>query len=177
MSRDLELGLEFVGISYFDGQGFLFQLCSEPQALFNSMELKSASVVARHRNKTLPIFFKAKNSKSLFCDLRKGQTLARHMRRRNAMCSPPIVLRLAAARSLLPVPQNHVILREVISKEPLGPVVRKDDAKWIGLVSLDALRFDQCRGTRVGLKIDCGRPGTAGDRACRASNKVTRIGK
>jgi general L-amino acid transport system substrate-binding protein len=41
---------------------------------------------------------------------------------------------LAAARSLLPVPQNHTILRDVISKEPLGPVTREDDPKWIGLV-------------------------------------------
>jgi len=41
---------------------------------------------------------------------------------------------LAAERSLLPTPQNHVILRDVISKEPLGPMTRKDDPKWTGLV-------------------------------------------
>jgi general L-amino acid transport system substrate-binding protein len=41
---------------------------------------------------------------------------------------------LAAARSVLPMPQNHVILRDVISKEPLGPATRKDDPKWTDLV-------------------------------------------
>jgi general L-amino acid transport system substrate-binding protein len=41
---------------------------------------------------------------------------------------------LAAERSLLSNPQDHVILRDVISKEPLGPVTREDDLKWTGLV-------------------------------------------
>ena len=41
---------------------------------------------------------------------------------------------LAAERSLLPVPDDHVFLREVISKEPLGPVTREGDAAWTGLV-------------------------------------------
>ena len=41
---------------------------------------------------------------------------------------------LAAERSLLPTPHDHVILRDVISKEPLGPATRKDDPKWSGLV-------------------------------------------
>ena len=41
---------------------------------------------------------------------------------------------LAAERTLLPVPDDHVFLREVISKEPLGPVTREGDDAWTGLV-------------------------------------------
>ena len=41
---------------------------------------------------------------------------------------------LAAERSLLPVPADHIILPEVISKEPLGPVTRDDDRAWTDLI-------------------------------------------
>jgi general L-amino acid transport system substrate-binding protein len=41
---------------------------------------------------------------------------------------------LAAERSVLSSPDDHVILRDVISKEPLGPVIRKDDSRWTGLI-------------------------------------------
>src|SRR4029079_19290276 len=41
---------------------------------------------------------------------------------------------LAAERYSLPSPEDHVILREIISKEPLGPVTRDDDSRWTGLV-------------------------------------------
>jgi general L-amino acid transport system substrate-binding protein len=134
MSRDLEGGLEFAGISYFDGQGFLVpallgatsplqldgaKICvvsgttSENNAanFFQSAKLKVSFLRFTERTEARAAYAAEK------CDAFTGDRSA-----------------LAAERSLMSVPQDHVILRDVISKEPLGPVTREDDVKWTGLV-------------------------------------------
>jgi len=134
MSRDLELGLEFAGITYFDGQGFLVP------ALFGAtspLQLKGAKICVisgTTSESNAAAFFRTNNLEVTFlgfpersaartayaagkCDVFTGDRSA-----------------LAAERSLLPTPQDHVVLRDVISKEPLGPAMRKDDPKWTGLV-------------------------------------------
>ena len=134
MSRDLELGIEFAGVSYFDGQGFLVPTLFGATSVLqlDGARICVASGTTSEQNATE--FFQSKNLKVSFlrfdkwvdaraayalekCDVFTGDRSA-----------------LAAERSLLPAPQNHVILRDVISKEPLGPVTREDDPKWTGLV-------------------------------------------
>src|SRR5262249_54288039 len=85
--------LNSLELAILTGKDFLFQLCSEPPALFNSMELESASVAGPHRNTTRLIFLKAKTLKSFFCDSRKGRRRARLTRGKSVMCPPPIVPR------------------------------------------------------------------------------------
>ena len=134
MSRDLELGIEFAGISYFDGQGFLIP---NLLGITSPLQLDGAKIcvgsgttseqnaAAFFQNKKLKVSFlrftKSSDARAAYaaekCDVFTGDRSA-----------------LAAERSLLPVPQNHVILRDVISKEPLGPATREDDPKWTGLV-------------------------------------------
>lgn len=134
MSRDLELGIEFAGISYFDGQGFLIPTLlgiTSPLQLdgakicVGSGTTSEQNAAAFFQNKKLKVSFlrftKSSDARAAYaaekCDAFTGDRSA-----------------LAAERSLLPMPQNHVILRDVISKEPLGPVTREDDPKWTGLV-------------------------------------------
>ena len=134
MSRDLELGVEFAGISYFDGQGFLLpKLFGASSALQldgakicvlsdTTSEKNAADYFQKHRVKVTFLRF-AKRSEATAayamqkCDVFTGDRSA-----------------LAAERSRLPTPEDHVILRGVISKEPLGPVTREDDPPWTGLV-------------------------------------------
>jgi general L-amino acid transport system substrate-binding protein len=134
MSRELELGIEFVGISYFDGQGFLVPtLLGATSALqLDGAKICVGSGTTSEQNAAE--FFQGKKLKVSFLRFTEGiDARAAYVAEK---CDAFTADRsaLAAARSQLPVPQNHVILRDVISKEPLGPVTRKDDQKWIGLV-------------------------------------------
>jgi general L-amino acid transport system substrate-binding protein len=134
MSRDLELGIEFVGISYFDGQGFLIPtLLGATSALqLNGAKICVGSSTTSEQNAA--DFFQSKKLKVSFLRFREGSDARAAYASEKCDVFTADRSALAAARSLLPMPQNHVILRDVISKEPLGPVTRKDDPKWTGLV-------------------------------------------
>jgi len=134
MSRDLELGVKFAGISYFDGQGFLIPTLFGATSPLQLDGAKICVVSGTTSEKNAADFFQNKKLKVSFlrftersdaraayaaekCDVFTGDRSA-----------------LAAERSLLPTPQSHIILRDVISKEPLGPATREDDPKWTSLV-------------------------------------------
>jgi general L-amino acid transport system substrate-binding protein len=134
MSRDLGLGVAFAGISYFDGQGFLmpalvgatsplqFDGASICLVTGTTTEQNAARYFARHGLRVTFVRFTERAAArgayaSGKCDVFTGDRSA-----------------LAAERSLLAKPEDHVILSDVISKEPLGPVTRKGDDQWIGLV-------------------------------------------
>ena len=134
MSRDLELGIDFVGVSYFDGQGFLVPTlfgATSPLQLDGAKicvvtgttsETNAANYFQKHKLKVSFLRFTERaDARAAYaaekCDAFTGDRSA-----------------LAAERSLLPKPQDHVILRDVISKEPLGPVTREDNPAWTGLV-------------------------------------------
>ena len=134
MSRDLELGIEFVGISYFDGQGFLVPaLLGATSALqLDGAKICVGSGTTSEQNAA--DFFQSKKLKVSFLRFTEGPDARAAYIAEKCDVFTADRSALAAARSLLPVPQNHTILRDVISKEPLGPVTREDDPKWIGLV-------------------------------------------
>ncbi|HVI16025.1 MAG TPA: amino acid ABC transporter substrate-binding protein [Pseudolabrys sp.] len=134
MSRELELGIEFVGISYFDGQGFLVPtLLGATSALqLDGAKICVGSGTTSEQNAAE--FFQSKKLKVSFLRFTEGSDARAAYASEKCDVFTADRSALAAARSLLPEPQNHVILRDVISKEPLGPATRKDDPKWIGLV-------------------------------------------
>jgi len=134
MSRELGLGLDFAGINYFDGQGFLVPALLGATSPLQLDGAKICVISGTTTESNAAAFFRKNNLKVTFlgfversaaraayaagkCDVFTGDRSA-----------------LAAERSLLSTPQDHVIMRDVISKEPLGPVTRKDDPKWTGLV-------------------------------------------
>jgi len=134
MSRDLELGLRFVGISYFDGQGFLVPAiygATSPLQLEGAIICVGSGTTSETNAAN---FFGSKNLKVSF--LRFAERSAVHNAYAAGKCDAFTGDRsaLAAERSLLAKPQDHVVLRDVISKEPLGPVTRKDSQRWIDLV-------------------------------------------
>jgi general L-amino acid transport system substrate-binding protein len=126
MSRELDLGLEFAGISYFDGQGFLLPL------QLGGAKICVATGTTSESNASA--FFQSHNLKVLF--LTFTERAQAHAAYADKKCDVFTGDRsgLAAERSLLPTPEDHVILRDVISKEPLGPVTREGDPQWTGLV-------------------------------------------
>ncbi len=134
MSRDLELGLEFAGISYFDGQGFLLPALYGATSPLQLGGAKICVATGTTSEKNASAFFQSHNLKVSF--LTFTERAQAHAAYADKKCDVFTGDRsgLAAERSLLSAPEDHVILRDVISKEPLGPVTREDDPHWTGLV-------------------------------------------
>jgi len=140
-SRDNDLNFEFVGINYYDGQGFMV-----PKALgvTSARELDGATVCIQTGTTTelnladyfrkndmnyepVPVETNAEGQQQYLagaCDTYTTDTSG-----------------LAATRAAFETPGDHVILPEVISKEPLGPLVRHGDNEWGDIVrwTLNAL--------------------------------------
>ena len=133
-SREAALGLEFTGVDYYDGQGFMVR---KSLKVNSALELNGASVCVQQGTTTelnLADFFRAHNMtlKSVtFADANET-VKAYDAGRCDAFTTD--ASGLAAERLRLASPDDHIILPEIISKEPLGPVVRKGDDQWLDVV-------------------------------------------
>jgi len=134
MSRETQYGLTFVGVNYYDGQGFLVHKTPE---IASALELDGAKVCVQTGTTTidnLVDYFKSNNMKyEVVGEASAADALKDYESGRCAVYTSD-VSGLYAQRLLLQKPGDHVILPDVISKEPLGPAVRVDDAKWAQLV-------------------------------------------
>lgn len=140
-SRDAGEGVDFAGVSYYDGQGFL-----APRALNlqSATELGGAEVCVQAGSTSelnLADYF---NARGLNYTITRYPTETRTRAAYQAEECDVLTAdlsALAAARSLLNNPGAHTLLPDVISKEPLGPVVRQGDPGWTDIVrwTLNAL--------------------------------------
>jgi len=130
LNRDSALGLDFVGVTYYDGQGFMVP---NELGVKSALELDGASVCVQTGTTTelnLADYFRANNmSFSPVVFERPDETLAAYEQGRCDVYTTD-QSGLYAQRIGLSNPDDHVILPEVISKEPLGPVVRHGDNEW-----------------------------------------------
>jgi len=134
MERDIGMEFEFAGVSYFDGQGFMV---SVDKGLSSAMQLDGATVCL------LGATTSVENARSFFERNKIAVTLKEYKQRDEALaayekgeCGAYSADRsaLASQRTKLGKPEDHMLLPEVISKEPLGPVVRQDDPEWAQFV-------------------------------------------
>jgi general L-amino acid transport system substrate-binding protein len=134
MSRDTQLGLEFIGVIYYDGQGFLV-----PKKLnvTSAKQLNGANVCTNTGTTTelnLADYFRANNLKyKVIAFERNNEVIAAYD---NGRCDAYTTdgSGLYAERLKLKKPDDHIILPEIISKEPLGPAVNQGDQQWEDLV-------------------------------------------
>lgn len=137
LTRDASLGAHFVGVMYYDGQGFMVK---KDLGVKSAKELDGATVCTQSgttTEKNLTDFAKANNLniKPLVFEKNEAATGAYHSGRCEAYTTD--ASGLAAERSIAKNPEEHIILPEIISKEPLGPLVRRGDdeffaiAKWV----------------------------------------------
>jgi len=140
-SRDTDLGFEFVGVNYYDGQGFMVR---KDLNVKSALELNGASVCVQTGTTTelnLADYFRANNMelKSVVFETNDQTRQAYDEGRCDAYTTD--ASGLAAERSVLAQPDQHIILPEIISKEPLGPLVRHGDSRWGDVVrwSLNAM--------------------------------------
>jgi len=134
MTRDVQLGLEFVAIGFFDGQGFMVP---KKSGIRSALELKGAAVCTASGTTTemnLADFFRTNKLDYKVVAFEKVDEV--NGAYDSGRCDAYTTDRssLAAQRTKLKVPDDHVILPEVISKEPLGPVVRHGDNNWADIV-------------------------------------------
>jgi general L-amino acid transport system substrate-binding protein len=134
MSRDTELGLSFPVTTYYDGQGFMV-----PRSLKvdSALDLKSASVCVQSDTTTqlnLSDFFSANKieHQAITFGTFEEALMAYDSGRCKSLTAD--VSQLYALRLSLTKPDEHIILPDVISKEPLGPAVRGDDMRWFAIV-------------------------------------------
>jgi general L-amino acid transport system substrate-binding protein len=134
MSRDLKLGVDFAGVSYYDGQGFLAVVLD---GFTSALQLEGARICVIEGTTTLTNaanWFAARKIKVSFMTYATRHEARAAYAARECDVFTADRSALAAERSLLPVPADHIILPEVISKEPLGPVTRDDDRAWTDLI-------------------------------------------
>jgi general L-amino acid transport system substrate-binding protein len=133
-SRDTDLKLEFVAINYYDGQGFMV---NKDLGVSSAKELDGATICIQTGTTTelnLADFFKANNISYTPVNTADDSESLRQFTAGACDSYTTDASGLAATRATLPDPDQYIILPEIISKEPLGPVVRHGDDAWGDLV-------------------------------------------
>lgn len=134
MSRDTQLGLEFVGVYYYDFQGFMVP---KKLKVTSAKQLNGANVCTTTGTTTemnLADFFRSNGLKYKVIAFEKNaEVLAAYDGGRCDVYTTD-ASGLHAERLRLKNANDHVILPDVISKEPLGPLVNQGDQQWGDLV-------------------------------------------
>ena len=129
-SRDVDLKLTFLGVNYYDGQGFIV-----PASLGvnSATELEGASVCIQTGTTTelnLADFFRGNNMNYEPVPIETNAEARQNYLAGRCDVYTTDRSGLAATRASLENPADHVVLPEIISKEPLGPLVRHGDDEW-----------------------------------------------
>src|ERR687894_1275286 len=134
MSRDTQLGLDFPVINYYDGQGFMVR---KKLGVASAKELSGASVCTQQGTTTelnLADFFRANNLKyEVVAFATADETFKAYDAGRCDVFTTD-ASGLYAEKNKASNPDDHIVLPEIISKEPLGPVVRHGDNNWGDIV-------------------------------------------
>ena len=135
ITRDTSLGLNFVGVNFYDGQGFMV-----PKKLNvkSAKQLNGATICVQPGTTTelnLADYFRANKMTFKPVVIEKlEEVLNAYFAGRCDVYTTDISGLVSVRASRAPKPEDHVILPEVISKEPLGPAVRHGDDRWFDVV-------------------------------------------
>jgi general L-amino acid transport system substrate-binding protein len=134
MSRDTQLGLNFAGVNYYDGQGFMIRTSMN---INSALELSGASVCTNTGTTTelnVADYFRANNMEYELVAFEKADEVVAAYDAGRCDVYTTDQSGLYAQRLKLTNPGEHKVLPEIISKEPLGPVVRQGDDQWFNIV-------------------------------------------
>ncbi|MEM9045995.1 MAG: amino acid ABC transporter substrate-binding protein [Pseudomonadota bacterium] len=151
-SRDVDLKFEFVGVNYYDGQGFMV-----PKALgvSSAKELDGATVCIQTGTTTelnLADYFRSNNISYEPVPIETNAEAQQKYLSNACDVYTTDASGLAATRATFESPSDHVVLPEIVSKEPLGPLVRHGDNQWGDIVrwTLNALVTAEDLGVTAG---------------------------
>jgi general L-amino acid transport system substrate-binding protein len=134
MSRDTTLGLTFAGVNYYDGQAFLVQ---KKLGIDTARKLDGASICLQQGTTTelnVADYFRKNKIKYEPVTFDKGDEAIKAFESGRCDALTDDSSALYALKLKLVNPAEAVVLPELISKEPLGPVVRSSDLQWFNLV-------------------------------------------
>jgi len=138
-TRDTALGLNFAGVNYYDGQGFMVR---KSLGVKSAMELAGAAVCTNLGTTTelnVADFFRGNNMDYKLVAFEKADEVVAAYDAGRCDVYTTDQSGLAAQRIKLSSPDDHVVLPEIISKEPLGPVVRHGDDQWFDIVKFSLI--------------------------------------
>ena len=133
-SRDSSLGLSFTGVDYYDGQGFMVRKALKVNS---ALELNGASICVQQGTTTelnLADFFRAHNMQLKSVTFATANEAVKSYDAGRCDAYTTDASGLYSERLRLANSNDHIILPEIISKEPLGPVVRQGDDQWFTVV-------------------------------------------
>jgi general L-amino acid transport system substrate-binding protein len=134
MTRDTALGLNFAGVTYYDGQGFMVR---KKLGIASVLELSGTTVCTQSGTTTemnVADYFNSKKMPFKLLTFGKAEETVQAYDTGQCDAFTADASQLYAFRLRLKKPDAHMILPEIISKEPLGPVVRQGDDQWFNLV-------------------------------------------
>ncbi|WP_424930597.1 amino acid ABC transporter substrate-binding protein [Amaricoccus tamworthensis] len=151
-SRDVDLKFTFVGVNYYDGQGFIV---SNDLGVGSATELDGATICIQTGTTTelnLADFFRANNISYEPVPIETNAEAQQQYLAGACDAYTTDASGLAATRATFEDPAAHTILPEIISKEPLGPLVRHGDDQWADVVrwSINALVAAEELGVNTG---------------------------
>lgn len=132
--RDTSLGLNYAGVNYYDGQGFMVRRALK---IDSALELSGASICVQTgttNEQNVADYFKSNNMKYEVIAFGTADEALKSYESKRCDVFTSDVSQLYAERLKLVAPAEHIVLPEVISKEPLGPVVRHGDDQWFDIV-------------------------------------------
>jgi general L-amino acid transport system substrate-binding protein len=134
MGRETSLNLIFAAVSYYDGQGFMVRKALKIES---ALELANKSICTKSGTTSelnLADYFRDNRLTYKVVTFPSADEALKAYDGGRCEALTSDVSQLYALRTELGTPRDHIILPDIISKEPLGPVVRQDDVKWLNIV-------------------------------------------
>jgi general L-amino acid transport system substrate-binding protein len=133
-SRDVDLKFTFIGVNYYDGQGFMVP---KELGVASAKDLDGATVCIQTGTTTelnLADYFRSNNMNYEPVPIETNAEAQQQYLAGACDVYTPDASGLAATRATFETPADHALLPEIISKEPLGPLVRHGDDQWADIV-------------------------------------------
>ncbi|MFN3822700.1 MAG: amino acid ABC transporter substrate-binding protein [Pseudorhodobacter sp.] len=134
-SRDVDLKFTFTGVNYYDGQGFMV---NKALGVSSAKELDGSTVCIQTGTTTelnLADYFKSNNMSYEPVPIETNAEAQQQYLAGACDVYTTDASGLAATRATFADPENHIVLPEIISKEPLGPLVAHGDDQWADIVT------------------------------------------
>ena len=134
MSRDTQLGLNFAVVNYYDGQGFMVR---KSMNINSALQLSGAAICTNTGTTTelnVADYFRANNMDYELVAFEKADEVVAAYDAGRCDVYTTDQSGLYAQRLKLTNPDEHIVLPEIISKEPLGPAVRQGDDQWLNIM-------------------------------------------
>jgi general L-amino acid transport system substrate-binding protein len=134
MERETKFPLRFVGVNYMDGQGFLVSKALGVNSVFTMSQAAICFLEGTTTEANVADFFREREM--VFTPVKFGTIDEVVAAYEAGQCDSYTAdqSQLYAIRLKLKAPEDHIILPDVISKEPLGPMVRQGDEQWFNIV-------------------------------------------